>query len=100
MVDGVVGPITWSHLNPYREASPAAQGWVAFGPEVAMLQRVLKIELRLHRAIDGVSRPATEAVALQYQATLLPVTGMMDEQMWMAPAGAAGCRLESLAIFV
>src|ERR1051325_6262780 len=22
VVDGVVGPITWSHIHPYREASP------------------------------------------------------------------------------
>ncbi len=34
----------------------------------------------------------------QYQADSgLPVTGLMDEQTWMAPAGAAGATLESLA---
>ena len=25
VVDGVVGPITWSHLHPYREASPSGR---------------------------------------------------------------------------
>ena len=34
----------------------------------------------------------------QYQADSgLPVTGVMDEQTWMAPAGAAGATLESLS---
>jgi hypothetical protein len=27
----------------------------------------------------------------------LPVTGIVDERTWMAPAGAAGATLESLA---
>ena len=25
VVDGIVGPITWSHVHPYREASPTLQ---------------------------------------------------------------------------
>ena len=41
VVDGVVGPIAWSHVNPYREASPVLQAG-SLGPVVAMLQRVLK----------------------------------------------------------
>jgi peptidoglycan hydrolase-like protein with peptidoglycan-binding domain len=96
-VDGVVGPITWSHLNPYREASPALEAG-SLGPVVAMLQGVLKTGFGYTGAIDGVFGPATEAVVRQYQANSgLPVTGMMDEQTWMAPAGAAGATLESLA---
>lgn len=95
--DGVVGPISWSHLNPYREASPALKAG-SLGPVVAMLQGVLKTGFGYTGAIDGVFGPATEAVVRQYQANSgLPVTGMMDEQTWMAPAGAAGATLESLA---
>ena len=40
----------------------------------------------------------TEAVVRQYQTDSgLPVTGVMDERTWMAPAGAAGATLESLS---
>ena len=49
-------------------------------------------------AIDGIFGPITEAVVRQYQtASGLPATGIMDEQTWMAPAGAAGATLESLS---
>ena len=49
-------------------------------------------------AIDGVFGPATEAVVRQYQTDSgLPITGIMDERTWMAPAGAAGATLESLS---
>jgi peptidoglycan hydrolase-like protein with peptidoglycan-binding domain len=95
--DGVVGPATWSHVNPYREASPVLKAG-SLGPVVAMLQRVLKTGFGYTGAIDGVYGPATEAVVRQYQTDSgLPVTGVMDEQTWLAPAGAAGATLESLS---
>ena len=97
VVDGVVGPITWSHIHPYREASPTLQAG-SLGPVVAKLQGVLKIGFGYAGAIDGVFGPVTEAVVRQYQTdSALPVTGVMDEQTWMAPAGAAGATLESLS---
>jgi len=34
VVDGVVGPITWSHVPPYREASPTLQAG-SLGPVVS-----------------------------------------------------------------
>jgi peptidoglycan hydrolase-like protein with peptidoglycan-binding domain len=96
-VDGVVGPITWSHLPAYREASPVL-GLGSLGPVVAMLQRVLKVGFGYTGAIDGVFGSQTDAVVRQYQAgSTLPVTGVVDEPTWMAPAGAAGATLESLA---
>ena len=97
VVDGVVGPITWSHLHPYREASPTLQAG-SLGPVVAMLQSVLKTGFGYGGAIDGIFGPATEAVVRQHQTNSgLPVTGVMDERTWMAPAGAAGATLESLS---
>ena len=97
VVDGVVGPITWSHVHPYREASPTLQAG-SLGPVVAMLQAVLKTGFGYTGAIDGIFGPATEAVLRQYQTdSALPVTGVLDEQTWMAPAGAAGATLESLS---
>lgn len=95
--DGVVGPITWSHVHPYREASPTLQAG-SLGPVVAMLQGVLKTGFGYTGAIDGIFGPATENVVRQYQTNAgLPVTGVMDERTWMAPAGAAGATLESLS---
>jgi peptidoglycan hydrolase-like protein with peptidoglycan-binding domain len=96
-VDGVVGPTTWSHVHPYREASPTLQAG-SLGPVVAMLQRVFKTGFGYAGAIVGAYGPATEAVVRQYQTDSgLPVTGVMDEQTWLAPAGAAGATLESLS---
>jgi peptidoglycan hydrolase-like protein with peptidoglycan-binding domain len=97
VVDGVVGPITWSHVHPYREASPTLRSG-SLGPVVAMLQKVLKTGFGYAGAIDGVFGPVTEAVVRQYQTNSgLPVTGVVDERTWMAPAGAAGATLESLS---
>ncbi len=96
-VDGVVGPITWSHIHPYREASPTLQAG-SLGPVVAILQGVLKTGFGYAGAIDGVFGPVTEAVVRQYQTSSgFPATGVMDERTWMAPAGAAGATFESLS---
>ena len=82
---------------PYREASPTLQAG-SLGPVVAMLQGVLKTGFGYAGAIDGIFGPVTETVVRQYQTNSgLPVTGVMDEQTWMAPAGAAGATLESLS---
>jgi peptidoglycan hydrolase-like protein with peptidoglycan-binding domain len=96
-VDGVVGPLTLSKIHPYREASPTLQAG-SLGPVAAMLQKVLKTGFGYSGAIDGVFGPVTETVVRQYQTDSgLPVTGVMDERTWMAPAGAAGATLESLS---
>ena len=97
LVDGIVGPITWSHIHPYREASPTLQTG-SLGPVVAMLQGVLKVGFGYAGGIDGIFGPVTEAVVRQYQTDSgLPVSGIVDERTWMAPAGAAGATLESLS---
>ena len=97
LVDGIVGPVTWSHLHPYREASPTLQAG-SLGPVVAMLQGVLKTGFGYSGPIDGIFGSNTEAVVRQYQTDSgLPDSGVTDEQTWMAPAGAAGATLESLS---
>jgi peptidoglycan hydrolase-like protein with peptidoglycan-binding domain len=97
VADGVVGPITWGQLHPYREASPTLQSG-SLGPVVAMLQGVLKIGFGYSGTIDGIFGPATETVVRMFQSDSgLPVTGIVDERTWMAPAGAAGATLESLS---
>lgn len=97
VVDGIVGPITWSYVHPYREASPALHTG-SLGPVVAMLQGVLKIGFGYTGAIDGIFGPVTDAAVRNFQSDSgLPVTGIMDERTWMAPAGAAGATLESLS---
>src|SRR5690349_19883486 len=67
VVDGVVGPITWSQIHPSRAASPMLQVG-SLGPVVAMLQGVLKTGFGYAGAIDGIFGPVTEAVVRQYQA--------------------------------
>ena len=70
----------------------------SLGPVVAMLQGVLKTGFGYSGAIDGIFGPVTQAVVRQYQTDSgLPVTGIMDERTWMAPAGGAGATLESLS---
>ena len=97
VVDGVVGPITWGQLHPYREASPTLQAG-SLGPVVAMLQGVLTTGFGYSGAIDGIFGPATEGVVRTFQSDNgLPATGIVNERTWMAPAGAAGATLESLS---
>ena len=70
----------------------------SLGPVVAMLQGVLKIGFGYSGPIDGIFGPATEAVVRTFQSNNgLPVTGIVNERTWMAPAGAAGATLESLS---
>jgi peptidoglycan hydrolase-like protein with peptidoglycan-binding domain len=97
VADGVVGPVTWSRIHPYREASPTLQAG-SVGPVVAMVQNTLKTGFGYAGAIDGVFGPATEAVVRQFQTNVgLPNNGVLDELTWMTPAGAAGATLESLS---
>ena len=82
VVDGVVGPITWSHVHPYREASPTLQAG-SLGPVVAMLQRVLKTGFGYAGAIDGIFGPVTEAVVRQYQTN----SGCRSPASWTSGPG-------------
>jgi peptidoglycan hydrolase-like protein with peptidoglycan-binding domain len=59
VVDGVVGPITWSHIHPYREASPTLRAG-SLGPVVAIMQGVLKTGFGYAGAIDGIFGPVED----------------------------------------
>ena len=95
-VDGVAGPVTWSHIPAYREASPALQAG-SLGAVVAMLQGVLKNGFGYAGAVDGVFGPGYgERPCGSTRPTMgsCGQTGVrMDERTWMAPAGAAGATL-------
>jgi peptidoglycan hydrolase-like protein with peptidoglycan-binding domain len=70
----------------------------SLGPVVAMLQNVLKTGFGYSGPVDGIFDSVTETVVRQYQTNSgLPVTGVVNERTWMAPAGAAGATLESLS---
>ena len=89
-VDGIVGPVTWSHLAPYREASPRLQNG-STGPVVAWLQLVLAGDViaadwaPYAGPIDGRWGPQTDAALRDLQATKgVTVDGIVGDQTWFA----------------
>jgi peptidoglycan hydrolase-like protein with peptidoglycan-binding domain len=100
-VDGIVGPETWAALPADPDTPVLSQG--STGPEVAAVQRVLAEVSDEDRAedpgpADGVFGPRTEAAVRAYQAYRgLAADGIIGDQTWWAPAGAAGATLASLA---
>jgi peptidoglycan hydrolase-like protein with peptidoglycan-binding domain len=90
VVDGIVGPITWSHLPPYREASPRVQSG-STGPIVAWLQQVLAgsaiaPDWTVYAGpIDGIFGPLTNASLRDLQAVKgVTVDGIVGDQTWFA----------------
>ena len=89
-VDGIVGPVTWSHLPPYREASPRLQNG-STGPVVAWLQLVLAGDViaadwsAYAGPIDGRWGPQTDASLRDLQSTKgVTVDGIVGDQTWFA----------------
>ncbi len=88
-VDGVVGPVTWAALPPYREASPTlSQG--STGPVVAWLQLTLggdnvpPVDWQPYTGpIDGIYGPQTDASVRSFQQTRsLTVDGIVGDETW------------------
>jgi peptidoglycan hydrolase-like protein with peptidoglycan-binding domain len=95
-VDGIVGPLTWAALPPDVDAPELAEG--ATGAEVSRLQHGLTVVGTFAGTIDGDFGPITAAAVRAYQTQRsITVDGIVGDQTWFVPAGAAGATLESLA---
>jgi peptidoglycan hydrolase-like protein with peptidoglycan-binding domain len=96
VVDGIVGPATWNALPPDVDAPELAAG--ASGPEVSRLQHGLTVVGTYSAAIDGDFGPLTAAAVRAYQTQRgVAVDGIVGDETWFVPAGAAGATLNSLS---
>src|SRR5438876_894253 len=101
VVDGIVGPATWGALPADPDTPVLASG--ASGPEVAALQQGLTVYSTEDPAtdpggIDGSFGPMTESAVRAYQGDRgVAVDGVVGDDTWWVPAGAAGATLASLA---
>ena len=98
-VDGIVGPATWQALPADPNTPALARG--ATGSVVTALQQGLKkysTPATDPGPVDGDFGPKTEAAVKAYQQDrAIHVDGIVGDQTWWAPAGAAGATLASLS---
>jgi len=98
-VDGIVGPATWQALPADPNTPVLALG--ASGSVVTALQQGLKkysTPATDPGPADGDFGPKTEAAVKAYQQDrAIHVDGIVGDQTWWAPAGAAGATLASLS---
>jgi peptidoglycan hydrolase-like protein with peptidoglycan-binding domain len=98
-VDGIVGPITWQALPADANTPLLSRG--ASGTVVTALQKGLKkysTPATDPGSVDGDFGPKTEAAVKAYQQDRgVQVDGIVGDQTWWAPAGAAGATLASLS---
>ena len=98
-VDGVVGPQTWQALPADPNTPTLSRG--ASGGSVTSLQKGLKkysTPTTDPGPVDGHFGPHTEAAVKAYQQDRgVQVDGIVGDQTWWAPAGAAGATLASLS---
>jgi len=94
--DGIVGPMTWAALPADPDTPELSNG--STGSEVSAMQGVLKNAGLYTGTVDGDFGPLTETAVESYQ-TQRGVTadGVVGDQTWYVPAGAAGATLASLA---
>jgi peptidoglycan hydrolase-like protein with peptidoglycan-binding domain len=99
VADGVVGPATWQALPADPNTPVLARG--ASGSVVTALQQGLKkysTPATDPGPVDGDFGPHTEAAVKAYQQDrAIHVDGIVGDQTWWAPAGAAGATLASLS---
>ena len=98
-VDGIAGPLTWQALPADPNTPLLARG--ASGSVVTALQKGLKkygTPATDPGTVDGDFGPKTEAAVKAYQQDRgIHVDGVVGDQTWWAPAGAAGATLASLS---
>ena len=98
-VDGIVGPMTWQSLPADPNTPVLARG--ASGSVVTSLQKGLKkysTPATDPGAVDGDFGPQTEAAVKAYQQDRgVQADGIVGDQTWWVPAGAAGATLASLS---
>jgi peptidoglycan hydrolase-like protein with peptidoglycan-binding domain len=99
VVDGIVGPATWQALPADPNTSLLSRG--ASGSVVTALQQGLKkysTPATDPGPVDGDFGPKTEAAVKAYQQDRgIHVDGIVGDQTWWVPAGAAGATLASLS---
>jgi peptidoglycan hydrolase-like protein with peptidoglycan-binding domain len=99
VADGIVGPATWQALPADPNTPRLARG--ASGSVVTALQQGLKkysIPETDPGPLDGDFGPRTEAAVKGFQQDrTIHVDGIVGDQTWWAPAGAAGATLASLS---
>jgi len=101
VVDGIVGPLTWAALPADPDTPELSQG--SSGPVVMSLQRGLTAYSSGDPAvnpgaIDGDFGPMTAAAVRAYQSDRgIGVDGIVGDQTWWVPAGAAGATLATLS---
>jgi peptidoglycan hydrolase-like protein with peptidoglycan-binding domain len=99
--DGIVGPLTWGALPADPNTPQLAIGDT--GSAVSALQQGLTTYSTEDAAvnpgaIDGEFGPMTEAAVRAYQADRgVGVDGIVGDQTWWVPAGAAGATLATLS---
>jgi peptidoglycan hydrolase-like protein with peptidoglycan-binding domain len=99
--DGVVGPLTWTKLPADPNTPRLALG--ATGSAVSGLQKGLqRFDVPNSPTdpgpIDGSFGPRTESAVRAYQTQQgLTADGVVGDQTWWIPAGAAGATLASLS---
>jgi peptidoglycan hydrolase-like protein with peptidoglycan-binding domain len=98
-VDGIVGPQTWQALPADPNTPTLSRG--ASGDAVTGLQTGLKkysTPATDPGPVDGDFGPRTEAAVKAYQQDRgVHVDGIVGDQTWWVPAGAAGATLASLS---
>jgi peptidoglycan hydrolase-like protein with peptidoglycan-binding domain len=98
-VDGIVGPMTWQALPADPNTPVLSLG--ASGSVVTALQNGLKkygTPVTDPGSVDGDFGPKTEAAVKAYQQDRgIEADGIVGDQTWWAPAGAAGATLASLS---
>jgi peptidoglycan hydrolase-like protein with peptidoglycan-binding domain len=99
VADGIVGPATWQALPADPNTPVLARG--ASGSVVTALQQGLKkysIPATDPGPVDGDFGPKTEAAVKGFQQDrTIHVDGIVGDQTWWTPAGAAGATLASLS---